>query len=52
MQRTGSKNMGGLRPHMAEWEGIHEMKLVKQFFDLRHAQTWQIICESASEEQV
>ena len=28
------------------------MKTIKQFFELRFAQTWQIICESASEEQV
>ena len=28
------------------------MKSIKKFFDIRHAQTWQIICESSSEEQV
>ena len=28
------------------------MRSIKQFFESRHAQTWQIICESSSEEQV
>ena len=37
---------------MMQWEGIKEMKTIKQFFELRFAQTWQIICESGSEEQV
>ena len=37
---------------MAQWEGFQEMKTIKQFFEMRHAQTWAIICESSSEEQV
>ena len=37
---------------MVQWPGVQEMKSMQQFFDLRHAQTWQIICESSSEEQV
>ena len=37
---------------MQQWEGVAEMRAIKQFFELRHAQTWQIICESSSEEQV
>ena len=28
------------------------MRSIKQFFESRHAQTWQIVCESSSEEQV
>ena len=37
---------------MGQWEGVSEMKAIKQFFDARWAQTWQIICESTTEESV
>ena len=52
MGRSSSIKLNQVRPHMGQWEGVQEMRAIKQFFDLRHAQTWQIICESSTEEQV
>lgn len=37
---------------MDSWDGVNQMKSIKQFFDSRHAQTWQIITECSAEEQV
>ena len=36
---------------MNNWEGVHEMKVMKEFFNARFAQTWQIICDSQNEPQ-
>ena len=36
---------------MAGWEGVHEMRVIKEFFNARFTQTWQIICESQNEPQ-
>lgn len=39
-------------PKMSDWQGLKEMKIMKEYFDARYAQTCQIISESNNENQV
>jgi hypothetical protein len=45
----GSYQQTSLDPRMHDWQGIKEMRIMREYFEARYAQTCQIIAESPNE---